>query len=129
MKGVFKMVGTLIVVAGLVFVGLWLNQHGTVNNTKNIEYILAHCYNNKLIDLQNEIGVQSVDDLKWYYDDHDTIVIEYGKILLKYTLKDFVRADIQQGLNSIFITTKQHPETLKFRLFWNGQEIPEYVKN
>ena len=127
-KIAFKVVSSVVIIGALLFVVFWFNQHGAVDNYRNIEYIQAHMYNGKIIDLQNEISIRSVDDVKWYYDDHDTIVIEYGKVLLKYKLSDFVTKDVQDELNSILITTKQHPETLEFTLYFDGQEMTEYVK-
>lgn len=123
-----KAISLIICLGALFFVVFWFNQHGAVNNTKNIEFIKAHTYNGKMIDLQNEIGVSSSDDIIWYYDKHDTIVIEYGKISLKYNLSDFVKSDVQSALNDVFITVKQNKETLKFKIYYNGEEIPEYVK-
>lgn len=119
---------SIIVLAALLFVVFWFNQHGAVNNDKNIEFIQAHMYNGKLIDLQNEISIRTPDDIKWYYDDHDTIVIEYGKVLLKYNLSDFVTKEVQDDLSTILISVTQHPETLKFTLFYQGEELKEYVK-
>ena len=118
----------IIVLAALLFVVFWFNQHGAVNNDNNISFIQSHMYNGKLIDLQNEISIRTPDDIKWYYDDHDTIVIEFGKILLKYNLSDFVTKDVQDALNSIDISVRQNPETLKFTLYYQGEELKEYVK-
>lgn len=128
MEFVKKVFASVITFALLGLVVFWFAQHDAVNNTKNIEFIEAHMYNGKVIDLQNEVGVQSVDDVRWYYDDHDVIVIEYGKIMLKYKLTDFVTKDIQDALNRILITTEQNKVSLEFTLYWDGQEITKYVK-
>lgn len=128
MKNVLKGVGGIVVLGVLFIVVFWLMQHGAVDNTKNIEFIEAHCYNGKVVDMQNEVSVRGVEDVKWYYDKHDTIVIEYGKILLKYKVSEFIKPEIQQALNRVFITTKQNPETLELTLYWNDQEMTEYVK-
>ena len=128
MKHLFDALKAILILAVLGLIGFWLWQHDAVDNTKNIEFINAHFYNGELIDLQNEIGVQSSDDVRWYMDKYDTIVIEYGKILLKYKTSDFVTSEVQNELNSILITTEQNKETLEFKLYWNGEELPKYVK-
>lgn len=128
MKIAFRVGSSIVVLSALLFVVFWFNQHGAVDNSGNIEFIQSHMYNGKIIDMQNEISIRSVDDLKWYYDKHDTIVIEYGKVLLKYKIKDFVTPEVQEELNSILITVEQNKETLKFTLFFDGQEMTEYVK-
>lgn len=128
MRDIIKFVGTVLVVGCLLFAAWWIWRNGATDNTNNIEFITSHCYNGEVIDMQNEIGVDSVEDLRWYFDDNETIVIEYGKILLKYTIDDFISDKSQNELNSVFITTQQNPETLEFTLFWQGQEITKYVK-
>lgn len=121
-------IGGTFTMLSLIFVLVWLGQHGTVDNKRNIEFIQAHCYNGKVIDMQNEVGVKSVKDIKWYYDDHDTIVIEYGKIALKYKISEFVTPEAQELLNTVFIRTEQNKATLDFILYWNDEEVTKYVK-
>lgn len=116
----------LILVIGVVF---YLYQNGTINNENNIKFIESHFYNNKLIDSQNEVGVKSSDDVKWYYDDSKyTICIQYGKVLLKYKVKDFIKHKNQEELNKILIKTEQNKETLELILYYNNKELKEYVK-
>lgn len=127
-KLILKILSSIIIVGILIFVGFWLYQHGAVDNSNNIEFIKSHMYNGKLVDSQNEISIRSIDDVKWYYDSHDIIVIEYGKILLKYKISDFVSKEVQEELNSILISVDQNPETLAFTIYFDGQEVTEYVK-
>lgn len=124
-----RIVGVAVVILAIMFfIAYWMNQQGTTDNKNNIDFIKAKTYNGKVIDMQNEVSVKSVEDVKWYYSKRDTITIEYGKILLKYTTKDFVTPEVQQDLNSIFITVKQHPETYALTLYFQGQEMTEYVQ-
>lgn len=128
-KMIKKILGSIVVLAALIIVGLWLLQHDTSDNSRNIEFIKAHLYNGKIIDMQNELHIKNpLEDIKWYMSDHDTLSIEYGKILLKYKISDFVKPEIQQMLNSIGITTKQNKDTLKFTLYYLEDELKEYVK-
>lgn len=118
----------LVLLASLFMVAYWLMQSGTSDNQTNIDFIKSKVYNNKIIDMQNEISVRTTDDIKWYYDKNDTIVIEYGKILLKFKINDFIKPEVQDELNKIFISVKQHPETLEFKLYFRDKELKEYVK-
>lgn len=127
----FKLVkgsmSALIILSIMFFIAYWMNQQGTTDNKNNIKFIQAKTYNGKLIDMQNEVSVKSIKDIKWYYSKRKTITIEYGKILLKYKIKEFITEEVQTDLNSIFITTKQNSETFKLSLFFQAIEIPEYV--
>lgn len=128
MKMFKKAVSTITVLSLLVIVGFWISQHGATNNETNMQFIRDRSYNGKLLDMQNEVSVRDVGDVKWYYDDRDNLVIEYGKVMLKYKTKDFVTPEVQKDLNEIGITTKQHKETLEFTLFYQGEEMTEYVQ-
>lgn len=118
----------LITLLLLVLVGLWISQQGTKDNKNGIEFIKSRSYNGKVLDFQNEVSVKSVEDVKYYYDKHGNIIIEYGKVLLKYKTKDFITEEVQKDLNDVFITVEQHPETYEFIIFFQGEEIIEYVK-
>lgn len=119
---------SLIILTVMFFIAYWMSQQGTSDNKNSIEFIKAHTYNGKVVDLQNEVSVDSVKDVKWYYSKNKTITIEYGKILLKYKTEDFVTPEVQKDLQDVFITVKQHPETFELTLYFQEQEMTEYVK-
>jgi hypothetical protein len=121
-------VTAVVILATMFLVVYWMAQNDTTDNTKNIEFIKSHSYNGKVVDMQNEISVRSVDDVKWYYDKGKTIVIEYGKVLLKYKTKEFITPEVQKDMNDIFIVVHQHPETFELKLLFQGEEMKEYVK-
>lgn len=102
--------------------------NGTNNNNTNIEFIKDHCYNGRIVDLQNEITVKSEKDIKWYKDKRDTLVIEYGKITLKYNIKDFDNQEVLDKLEEVFITVKRHKVTKELVFYFQGKELVEYVK-
>lgn len=117
-----------LTLAILFCVVVYLSKNDTVNNDVNVDFIISHSYNGKVLDMENEVSVKGPDDIKWYYSKNDTITIEFGKILLKYELADFVTKEVQDKLNSINIFTKQNKESLLFTLYYFGDELIEYVK-
>lgn len=123
-----KIISGILILGMLFMVVYWMSLDGATDNKTNIEFIKSHCYNGKVLDMQNEVSVHSSDDVKWYYDKHDTIVIEYGKVLLKYKIEDFIKADTQNDLRDIFITTKQNRDTLELTLYFQDEGLTEYVK-
>lgn len=123
-----KAIGGILIFGLLGIVVMFFIRDGATDNKTNIEFIKSHCYNNKIIDMQNEISIKSSDDVKWYYDKGDSIVIEYGKILLKYKTKDFVTDDVQKDMNDIFISVKQNPESLELYVYFQDELLPEYIK-
>lgn len=127
-KMILNGIPAILILAILFFVLYWFMQYDTSDNKANIEFIKSHCYNGQVLDMQNEISVRYVEDVKWYYDKNKTIVIEYGKILLKYKTKDFVKEDTLKDLQDIFITVKQNKDTLALTLYFQGEEMTEYVK-
>jgi hypothetical protein len=118
----------IIILSCLILLLFWYIQKDTTDYRNNLEFIQSKIYNNKLLDFQNEVSVRNIEDIKWYYDKGNTICIEYGKILLKFKVSDFIKDDIQKELNKIFITTKQHKETKELKLYFREKELKEYVK-
>ena len=124
-----RIIGSTFVFIALGLVLLYFMQMDTVDNPRNIQFIKDHMYNGEILDMQNEVSVESADDIKWYYlDGKEIICIEYGKVLLKYKMEDFIKPETIKDLNDVLITVKQNKETLEFTLYFDGEELPRYVK-
>lgn len=124
-----KGIGAILTLGLLVFVVFWFSKSGAVDNERNIEFIKSKMYNGELIDMQNEVKVNGVDDIKWYFEDNNKfITIDFGKIRLKYEVSEFIKGETQKALNEIGITVKQEKKTRKWKLYYQGEELTEYVK-
>lgn len=123
MKRIFLVI-ILVVVGGMAY---WLYVDNPSDNEASIEFIKSRIYNGQILDLQQDLDVDSVKDIKWYME-KDRVTIEYGSMILKYSVKDLEKQEIQNILESVFITVKQNKNTKEFTLYFQGEEITKYVK-
>lgn len=125
---VLRIVGiiiTAIVVGACLY---WLTFKDTNSNDKYVEYIAQHIHNGHILDWSNDLHVQSVDDIKWYEDSGDRVVIEYGIIKLTYYRDDLLSDETKEKLNTILIDVKLSPYTGKLHVYWDGKEVEKHVK-
>ena len=93
----------MIVMGGLYF----YDQIGAKSNESGIEYIQSFIASSgNLVDYQNKLGMKDpATDLKWYKTD-DEVRIDFGRIILKYSLEEFMSEKVQGDLASIGITSQ-----------------------
>lgn len=94
----------------------------------SIKFIHQH-FNGRgqLQDIQDEIGIESIGDVKWY-DLGKSIEVEYGKVKLKVSKKDILTEEIHKKLQSVYIDYQYNQQTGEFKFFYRGQPITKYVK-
>jgi hypothetical protein len=120
-KKIFIVV-VILAVGGITY---WSLYGAPSDNLASIEFIQSRMFNGEIIDLQQDLRVEGVEDIKWY-EKRNNIYIEYGTVLLKYPVSEFVKPEVQEDLNSILLETKQNAETLEFTLYFNGEEVTKY---
>lgn len=109
---------------------LWFFYYTVVVNAtdRNMQVILDHMNSaGVIVDIQNEIAVNGVEDLKLYVTDKE-IEIEFGRLTLEWTPEVFAQPETQQKLSMIGITYKVYGEPKKLHVFWHDEEIERWVK-
>lgn len=93
-----------------------------------IDFIASHFTGRgQIMDYQNDLGVKGIEDIKWY-DNKDSIEIEFGKIRLKFDKKKFDTQEVLDALERIHITVRKNEETGEYKLYYNDEPIDLYVK-
>jgi hypothetical protein len=105
------------------------NMVGNGATESNIAFILEHIdHRGEIIDFREEISVKSVENIRLFWKSDKDIVIEYGKIRLKWTkLEDFLAKENLDRLKQIFITLKQDRRTLEYHVYWKDQKVTRWV--
>lgn len=123
---------SLILIPAILFIAVMyfyeVKQDINKSSTKDsIEYISKHFNaSGKLIDYQNDLGVKTVEDIKFFLKG-DKVEIHFGKILLNWRLKDFVSKENQEELKKVFINIYRDAKTGKIRVFYKGEEVERWV--
>lgn len=130
----FLKFGTLFIVPIVLFIGVYINFDEWTgvsiggNNRKNIEYIADHINaQGKIIDYQNNLGAKGVDDIKLFVKDGN-VVIHFGRIVLEWTMEDFVSEKVGEQIKEIGLTRYRDSKTGQLRVFWQNQELVRYAK-
>lgn len=122
-----------VIIAIILFgiFGGWFIGYNHINELgamKSIDFIASHFSGRgQIVDYQNDLGVSSIEDIKWY-DNKKNIEIEFGKVRLKFNKKNFDSEEVQNALNRIHITVKHNEETDEYKIYYNGEEIDRYIR-
>lgn len=126
-NNIFKFVVMPILIFGLGL-GVWFQYTGAFygSTEDNIKFIQSHLNSSgKLVDLQDEISVKGVDDIKFFFG--DKVEIHFGEVLLRWKKDEFLTKEVQKELNKIGITIKVNKKTNKLHLFYHGEEVQRWV--
>ena len=117
----------------VIFLGIgtyaYMNYAGmlTGSTEDNIKYIRSHINSQgKLVDLEDEIDVDSVEDIKLFFGDE--VEIHFGEVLLKWEKDEFLTEQTKAALAEIGIELKVNNKTNKLHLFYHGEEIKRWIK-
>lgn len=125
MKKIFIFFGCVVLCIGLYFA---YNNVGGKGFDDSIQFIQRHLGGRgQLQDIQDDIGIQSIADLRWY-DLGKKIEIDYGKVKLKVKKEDILTKDVVDKLKSVYIEYKYYEKTGEFKFYYHGEEIGKYVK-
>lgn len=101
-------------------------EEGGVNDS--IAYIQRHINSRgQLVDMQEEISVNSVEDIK-FFETKKNIEIEFGKVTLKWKRADFLTDDTKQRLQTIGLDYRYNEETDNIELYYYKQKVDKWVK-
>lgn len=128
MKRVIRFIIIPILLLALSFVGYKFYGKITLDSTANtVTFIQKHRNNSGMIvDYNNEIGVESIDDIKLFVTDKK-IKIQFGYLTMTWKPKDFVSAENRELLKKIGITMYKDKETGRLKVYYNGEEIVRWV--
>lgn len=107
---------------------VWYSNVKDSGTMDAIDFIASHFTGRgQIMDYQNDLGVKGIEDIKWY-DNKDSIEIEFGKIRLKFDKKKFDTQEVLDALERIHITVRKNEETQEYKLYYNDEPIDLYVK-
>lgn len=123
-----KFVTWIVIICALVGLGFMYKQSSSDGIDNTIKFIQSH-YSSRgtLNDLQNDLGISSINDFKWY-DLGKNIEIEYGKVKLKVKKETLDTQEIKDKLARVYITYKYNKEKDKWTFYYQGKEFSKYVK-
>ncbi|HBF5809558.1 TPA: hypothetical protein KOR75_001139 [Clostridioides difficile] len=94
----------------------------------SIDFIASHINGRgQIVDFQNDLGVKSIDDIKFYNTKND-IEIEFGKIRLKFDKKKLDTDEVLNALERIHIKVRKNEETGEYKIYYNDEPIDLYVR-
>lgn len=129
-KSKFRM-GPFIVIMCILFIVTYyfLHDYATYGKTHESVVRIAGHINNRgdIVDWSNEIGVYSVDDIKLFMDKYK-VTIQYGKLVLNWKKRDFLKDETLADLDSIMIKVFQDEETGMIYLKWKDQNVERWVR-
>ena len=116
----------IMIIASLIY---YLYYSVAVNSTAhNIQVIKDHMNSSGvLVDIRNEIAVDSVDDVKLFVTEEE-VRIEFGRLILNWTPEEFATKEVQEELNSIGFEVKFKGEPVKMYLYYQGEEVERWVR-
>lgn len=115
-----------VVIASMIY---YLYYSVAINATdRNIEVIKEHMNSSgKLVDIKNEIAVNSIDDVKLFVTE-DEVRIEFGRLVLNWTPEKFATQEVQDTLETIGFEVKFKGDPVKMYLYYHGEEVERWVK-
>lgn len=116
----------IMIIASLIY---YLYYSVAVNSTAhNIQVIKDHMNSSGvLVDIRNEIAVDSVDDVKLFVTEEE-VRIKFGRLILNWTPEEFATKEVQEELNSIGFEVKFKGEPVKMYLYYQGEEVERWVR-
>lgn len=122
------------IIIAIILVGIagtwWIGYHNIDNHgaMKSIDFIASHFSGRgNIVDYQNDLGVESIDDLKWY-NNKKNIEIEFGKVRIKLSKKTIMTDEVLEALQRIHISVKHNDESDEYKVYYNGKEIDRYIR-
>lgn len=107
---------------------VWYSQIREDGTMSSIDFIASHINGRgQIVDFQNDLGVKSIDDIKFYNTKND-IEIEFGKIRLKFDKKKLDTDEVLNALERIHIKVRKNEETGKYKIYYNDEPIDLYVR-
>lgn len=120
----------LMIILGLLAAWYILIFKGTIGGTTmdTINFIENHMNaTGKIVDIQREIMVNSIEDVRWY-SNKKGYEIKFGKLTLKFTTEEFISDEYVKALKRIGFEIKKDRKTGELLLFYNGEKVTKYVK-
>ena len=123
----FVVAPVVFLLVGTVFYFVYYNV--VINSTAtNIKLIKEHMNSSgTIVDIQNEIGVQSVEDIKLFVTTEE-VRIQFGKLVLNWSPKNFAKSETQEQLSQIGFEIQFKGEPPKMYLYWHGAEVERWVR-
>ena len=123
------LIPVMILVIGSTLMLIWsLNQ--TKSSIEAIRMIRPYIRSDGTVnDFQGVVGVKTEKDIRFYYDDdkeNGRVKIDYGKIPITCSWKEFKTKEFQDMLATISISAKQYKDG-RVILMWCGKKIERYV--
>lgn len=123
------LVPIIILIIGSMLMLIWsLNQ--TKSSIEAIRMIRPYIRSDGTVnDFQGVVGVKTEKDIRFYYDDdkeNGRVKIDYGKIPITCSWKEFKTKEFQDMLATISISAKQYKDG-RVILTWCGKKIERYV--
>lgn len=107
---------------------VWYSQIREDGTMSSIDFIASHINGRgQIVDFQNDLGVKSIDDIKFYNTKND-IEIEFGKIRLKFDKKKLDTDEVLNALERIHIKVRKNEETSEYKIYYNDEPIDLYVR-
>lgn len=113
----------------LIAFGYWFFVKDQIfgDNADTIDWIASHyTRSGRLMDLQNDLGLDSEDNIKLYVTEK-FITISFGKAELKWKPDEFVTKENQELLKKIYITMDNDPKTGKLRVYYKEKELTRWA--
>lgn len=123
------LIPVMILVIGSMLMLIWsLTQ--TKSSIEAIRMIRPYIRSDGTVnDFQGVVGVKTEKDIRFYYDDdkeNGRVKIDYGKIPITCSWKEFKTKEFQDMLATISISAKQYKDG-RVILTWCGKKIERYV--
>jgi len=122
----FLLLFVLCVVAAVTIMFYKQVEGEGVNDS--IAFIQRHINSRgQLVDMQEEISVNSLDDIK-FFETKKNIEIEFGKVTLKWKRADFLTGETQKLLQTIGLDFRYNEEADNIELYYQKQKVDKWVK-
>lgn len=128
MKNFFKyfvLPALFLAVAFILWKGIMSTKYTSTEDS--IKFIQEHInHQGKLVDINREINVNSIDDIKLYVKEKE-IRLDFGEITMMWKPEDFVSKENRDLLAKINITMFKDKDTGVLRVFYGEEEIQRWV--
>ena len=114
----------LVLVASIVLTFYYSSRSSS--NQRVLKHIMSYqTSSGKLNDFQNNIGVKTADDIKYYVYD-GKVRIEFGKQILEWDKKEFYTDDTKHNLELIGVECEIDKKTKALVMYWGGTKLVKY---